>query len=80
MNTAKRLKVFEFYDRIRKLIINKQSDFMHYLWLFVLAGIWLIIAPFVLNYSETTAALWNDIVAGIIIAVVAIFGYSQKEE
>lgn len=53
---------------------------MHYLWLFVLAGIWLIIAPFVLNYSETTAALWNDIVAGIIIAVVAIFGYSQKEE
>lgn len=52
----------------------------NYLWIFVLAGIWLIIAPFVLDYSQTTSALWNDIIVGIIVAIVAIFGYSQKTE
>jgi len=52
----------------------------NYLWIFVLAGIWLIIAPFVLGYSDTTSALWNDIVLGIVVAVVGIFGYSQKGE
>lgn len=52
----------------------------NYLWIFVLAGIWLIIAPFVLGYSETSASLWNDIILGIVIAVVGIFGYSQKGE
>lgn len=52
----------------------------NYLWIFVLAGIWLIIAPFVIGYSSTVSALWNDIVVGIIVAVVAIFGYSQKGE
>lgn len=37
----------------------------------VLAGIWLIIAPFVLLYGNSTA-LVNDIVLGIVIAVFAL--------
>lgn len=36
----------------------------------VLLGIWLIIAPFVLVYADVEA-LWNDIIVGIIIAVLA---------
>lgn len=52
----------------------------NYLWIFVLAGIWLIIAPFILGYSTLPQALWNDIILGIIVAVVGIFGYSQREE
>lgn len=37
-------------------------------WTNVVLGVWLIAAPFVLGYSDTTAALWNDIVVGVIIA------------
>jgi hypothetical protein len=39
----------------------------------LLAGIWLICAPFVLTYSGTTSALWNDIVVGATIATIAAF-------
>ena len=41
-------------------------------WINVIAGIWLIIAPFVLGYC-TTAARWNDVVLGIIIAAMSLW-------
>ncbi|SFQ02775.1 SPW repeat protein [Tranquillimonas alkanivorans] len=34
-------------------------------------GIWLIIAPFVLGYSGLPAPLWNDLVCGLLIAILA---------
>jgi SPW repeat len=37
----------------------------------ILAGIWLIISPFILSYGNLPAATWNDIVLGIIVAAVA---------
>jgi len=37
----------------------------------VLAGIWLIIAPFVLNY-QSGDPIWNDVVFGAIVAVLAL--------
>jgi len=37
----------------------------------VLAGIWLIISPFVLNYMGADA-MWNPIVFGAIVAVLAL--------
>lgn len=37
----------------------------------ILAGIWLIIAPFVLNFSDTSAALWNSIIIGVVVAFLA---------
>lgn len=40
-------------------------------WVNVILGIWLIFAPFILGYSTNTAALWNDIILGIIVAVLA---------
>jgi SPW repeat len=39
-------------------------------WLNAVLGLWLIAAPFVLGYSGVAVALWNDIVVGIIIAVL----------
>lgn len=39
-------------------------------WLNGLAGIWMIIAPFILNYVKT-AAYWNEIIVGIVVAVLA---------
>ena len=37
----------------------------------ILAGIWLIIAPFVLNYSSGDP-YWNDIVFGAIVALIGL--------
>jgi hypothetical protein len=37
----------------------------------VLAGLWMIISPFVLGYSNLSGALWSDVIVGIAIAVVA---------
>ena len=38
----------------------------------VLAGVWLIVAPFVLNYTRATAAVWNSIAMGILIGLTAL--------
>jgi hypothetical protein len=37
----------------------------------ILAGLWLIIAPFLLDYGELRAALGNDVIVGIIVASLA---------
>jgi len=34
-------------------------------------GIWLIAAPFILGYAASPAPLWNDIVCGLLIVVLA---------
>jgi SPW repeat len=39
-------------------------------WTNVILGIWLIISPFALGFASGVA-LWNDVILGIIIAIVA---------
>ena len=39
-------------------------------WTNVVLGIWLAIAPFILSYTATTAALWNDIIVGIAVLIL----------
>jgi SPW repeat len=41
-------------------------------WFQMLCGIWLVIAPFVLQYRAVTHALANDVVVGIIVFVVGL--------
>lgn len=38
----------------------------------VLAGVWLFLAPFVLAYQEIQQALWNDMVVGALIFILAL--------
>ncbi len=40
-------------------------------WVNVILGVWLIIAPFVLGYSGAARPLWNDIILGVVIAILA---------
>jgi hypothetical protein len=40
-----------------------------------LAGIWLIISPFILSY-DSAAVTWDQVIIGIIIAVLGIIRYS----
>lgn len=38
----------------------------------VLAGVWLMLAPWILGYSEVTAAVANDIIIGLAVFVLAL--------
>jgi len=40
-------------------------------WLNVLAGIWLIVAPWILGH-QTLASKINDVILGVIVAVVGL--------
>ena len=41
-------------------------------WINAVLGVWLFAAPFVLSYPTGSAALWNDIILGIIIGISAL--------
>lgn len=43
-------------------------------WINFLLGIWLIIAPFVLGFSESVAATRNSVVLGILVGVFGLWG------
>ena len=36
-------------------------------WSVLIFGIWMICAPFILGYSGTAGALWNDIIMGLLV-------------
>ena len=40
-------------------------------WVNAVLGAWLIIAPFILSYSHTATAMWNDIVIGVVVLALA---------
>ncbi|MER3479444.1 MAG: hypothetical protein C4327_02900 [Meiothermus sp.] len=35
-------------------------------------GLWLVLSPWILGYASTSAALWNGILVGIVVAVLAL--------
>lgn len=41
-------------------------------WINALAGIWMIVAPFATGYTATVA-YWNEVILGIIVAVMALW-------
>ena len=46
-------------------------------WVNVILGIWMIISPFALG-AMTTAILWNNIILGIVIALIATGSVSSR--
>lgn len=48
-------------------------------WANFILGVWLVIAPFALVYRGISAALWDNVIVGIIIAVLAAWRALGKE-
>lgn len=46
----------------------------------VVAGLWLIVAPFLLNFEGAQSAQWNHIVIGAAVALIALVRASDPEE
>lgn len=40
-------------------------------WINAVLGVWLILSPFALNYSTVVTALWNNIIVGVVVIVLA---------
>lgn len=45
----------------------------------VLAGIWVIISPWVFGYGEHIGAAWNGVIVGIIVVILAAMRFSGAE-
>lgn len=43
-------------------------------WTNFVLGLWLVVAPFILVYHGVSAALWEDVIAGILIAARLPYG------
>jgi len=41
-------------------------------WINIVLGIWVIISPFVVQFTRFPAAMWNNVIVGIVIAILAI--------
>jgi hypothetical protein len=52
---------------------NQVSTIKALEWINAILGVWLIIAPFIIRYSDVSAALWNDIIVGIVVVVLAVW-------
>lgn len=42
-------------------------------WTSVALGVWLVISPWVLGFSMMTAAMWNAVIVGLAVAVLALW-------
>jgi hypothetical protein len=42
-------------------------------WIAAIAGIWLIVAPFLFGLPEIAAGLWNDLIVGGIVLVLGVW-------
>jgi hypothetical protein len=42
-------------------------------WIAAVAGVWLIIAPFILGIPDIPAGLWNDIIVGGIVLILGVW-------
>ena len=47
-------------------------------WIVAILGLWMIIAPFTLGYSTHAQPFWNEIIVGLVVAVLA--GYMALQE
>lgn len=46
-------------------------------WVNILGGVWLIMAPFLIWFSEREVAKWNSIGVGLAMIIVAVYGAAR---
>jgi hypothetical protein len=45
-------------------------------WINLLCGIWLVISPWVLGYSANMTPLWNALIVGVLVFIMAVWDLS----
>jgi hypothetical protein len=49
-------------------------------WINIVLGIWVIISPFLVQFTRFPAAMWNNVIVGIVIAILAIIRTSVPRQ
>lgn len=47
-------------------------------WLCALLGIWVLLSPWLLQYSDNGGATWSSVIVGVVIALLSLLS-SRKE-
>lgn len=50
---------------------------MWQLWVSFVIGLWMIVSPYLLGFSDVSLATWNNILAGLIVAVLTYWGVTE---
>ena len=48
-------------------------------WVTLILGIWIFITPWLLHFADNAAGFWSNVVSGIIIIAVSIYGLANTE-
>ena len=49
-------------------------------WVNVVLGVWLVISPWVLGFSSLATAMWNAVIVGIVVAVLALWALGTDKD
>lgn len=46
-------------------------------WLSALSGLWVLISPWVMDYSNNTGATWSSVISGVVISLFSILAVTR---
>ena len=46
-------------------------------WIYLILGVWIFVSPWLLGFSDHTAALWSSLIVGLLLVISAIYGMSS---
>lgn len=49
-------------------------------WLAALGGVWLVVSPWILGFAAIGAAMWNAVIVGLAVAILAIWSALGEHE
>ena len=49
-----------------------------YHWTTIALGAWLIVSPWVLGFASINLALWNNVIAGIVFILLALWNFTSE--
>jgi len=50
-----------------------------YHWITLILAVWLIASPWILEYAGINLALWNSVIIGTLVAILALWNLASRE-
>ncbi|MBE3574345.1 MAG: SPW repeat protein [Firmicutes bacterium] len=49
-------------------------------WVNLVLGIYLAVSPWIVGFSTQAAAMWNNLIVGIVVAILAYWGQTEAQK
>lgn len=46
-------------------------------WIYLILGVWIFTAPWLLGFSDNAAGLWSNLAVGLVLVISSIYGMSS---